>query len=92
MRDDPFCGEKPFDSDCPLCALFYFESRENALCEGCPVENLGCTGTPYRLARDIWARMRDRQEMFGGPPDPRTMAQWRHAASAEIEYLESLCV
>jgi hypothetical protein len=90
MRDDPFCGEKPFDGDCPLCALFYFESPQHPHCEGCPVGHTGCVLTPYTYARDIWAAMRDRKEIYGGPLDPDQLAQWRHAASAEIEFLESL--
>jgi hypothetical protein len=84
MREDPECGEKPYGSDCALCAKFRPER-----CEGCPVDDEGdgmCNGTPWDEASWAWHIT----TLDPGPIDPVSMVEWHEAADAEIAFLEGL--
>jgi hypothetical protein len=90
MRDDPDCGEEPYDRDCALCAIYYDVEYDEQKCMGCPVfESSGsrhCIASPYERASREWRRWRTAQ-----PGEKRAAkTAWRKAAQAEIDFLRSL--
>lgn len=80
MRKDRRCGERPVGTDCALCRLFNHFAVKPTRCRGCPVyESTGytlCFGTPY-VDADIMFHTGTDEEFY-------------KAATAEIEFLESL--
>ena len=80
MRDNPFCGERPSASECPLCVLFGARTR----CKGCPVMKYTglaeCLRTPYHEA----------ERAFRGVMRTGLLEGWRAAAQEEIDFLENL--
>lgn len=90
MKENWKIDERPNASYCALCARFD-KYRDGILCEidgeGCPVmEKTGqpaCFGTPYEAAKN--AHPRNKFEVTR-----LVILNWRRAAQAEIDFLESL--
>jgi hypothetical protein len=84
MRDDPVCGEEPYDVECPLCALF--EGVSECAAE-CPIkEKTGrddCYGSQWMDAEVAWC------SVTGMPNDVHRSA-WRKQANRMLRFLRGL--
>ena len=78
-----------FGEACPLCHIFY---KGRGDCEGCPVANATgfglCERTPWGDASKAWGAWAHDHEN-DGPDFAALRAEFRRAALAEVEFLES---